>query len=134
VDWAQVEIDRLTDLARREQNAEQCGPDFYGFTPLVPDQPNQQCLSFRLVYAATTPPEARRSLEEALVHHGCSLEHADPAVLDGAISCSAVSQQGTQSIKKVRALLRRSAAREGITYIDAHERWPKPGPRRRKHA
>lgn len=72
VDYAQVEIDRLIDVARREQNAAWYGPAFYDFTPVSCDRPNQQCLSFRLVYAAATSDEMRTSLEEALTHHAAT--------------------------------------------------------------
>src|SRR5690348_16067836 len=103
MDYAHLEIDRLIDVARREQTAEWYGPAFYSFTPSACDGPNQQCLSFRLEYAAATSADLRASLEEALAQHGCHLDKETVAITDGHFACSAVSHHGTATIKKVRA-------------------------------
>jgi len=50
-----MEIDRLIEEARREQNAVWYGPAFYSFTPLACDGPHEQCFSSRLAYADATP-------------------------------------------------------------------------------
>ena len=122
MDDAQLEIDRLIEEARREQNAAWYGPAFYSFTPLACDGPNEQCFSFRLAYADATPTAMRASLEEALTYHGCHLDTVSAAVVDGHLVCSAVSQQGKVVIKKARALLRRS--QEAARTIQRGEAWP----------
>lgn len=132
VDYGQMEIDRLIEEARREQNATWYGPTFYDFTPISCDRPNQQCLSFRLAYADATPLDMRASLDEALVHHGCYLDKDSAAVVDGHLTCSAVSQQGAGAIKKVRALLRRWQEQNRLTYVDEHDRIEPTGSGKRR--
>ena len=74
----------------------------------------------------------RASLEGALAHQGCHLDKDSAAVVDGYLACSAVSQQGTVAIKKVRTLLRRWQERGHLTYIDAYDRCDPLGPRKRR--
>jgi hypothetical protein len=128
LDDAQMEIDRLIEEARREQNAAWHGPAFYSVTPLACDGPNEQCFSFRLAYADATPTTMRASLEEALTYHGCHLDKVSAAVVDGHLVCSAVSQQGKVAIKKARALLRRWQEWGHLTYITAYDRSAPVGP------